>query len=106
MFLVRYVSLAALVAWLGSLAIVLAGAATGEWIGHVPAMGYACGATMLVGLVIMKFVGPPPAAFPLRAGLVSAMLVATAVAGTRRPEVGAASSTAVGLVLLGWYARE
>ena len=67
-------------------------------------IGYACGATMLVCLVVMKFVGPPPAAFPLRAGLVSLMLVATAMAGGRRP--AAASSAAVGLILLGWYARE
>jgi hypothetical protein len=62
---------------------------------------------MLLGLLIMKFVGPPPHAFIVRVALVLAMLGVTTVAalrGTSKPTTLA--SAALGGALLAWYARE
>ncbi len=159
---VRYVTLAALVVWLGGMAVlgllvapstfrvlqahdpatgrVLAGALFGEILRQFSVLAYACGALVLVGLLIMKFVGPPPRAFPVRAAIVVVMLALAAYAGVpvsrqiaqvqsevsgpmnALPETDPrrvrfdrlhATSTALmtinialGLVLLGWYARE
>ena len=106
-FAVRYLLLAALVLWLGSASVVLAGGATDAWLAESGPLGYACGGTMLVCLFVLKFVGPPPQTFPLRAGLVSAMLISAVVATTRRaPMAGAAADALIGLALLAWYARE
>jgi hypothetical protein len=101
MLVVRYVALAALAVWLGGTVAALAGD-----IGrYLDAAAYACGGVMLVGLFVMKFVGPPPHAFVIRVALVVAMLAATALA--RRIGVNALPfNAAIGFVLLFWYTRE
>jgi uncharacterized membrane protein YGL010W len=103
MFVVRYVALAALVVWLGALQSVLIGEPTP----YFTAIAYGCGAALVLALLTMKFIGPPPRMFFTRLGLVIVMLLVTFVdhwliAG-RAP---AFINTALGLVLLAWYAHE
>jgi hypothetical protein len=103
MFVVRYATLAALVVWLGGMVVlgalvapstfgvlqaldpqggrVLAGAVFGDVLRLFHLLAYGCGAAMLVGLFVMKFVGPPPPGFVLRAALVVAMLAVAAYSG-------------------------
>jgi hypothetical protein len=101
MLVVRYVALAALAVWLGGTVAAVAG----DLGRHLDAVAYACGAVMLVGLFVMKFVGPPPHAFVVRVALVVAMIGATALA--RRQGANALPiNAAIGFVLLFWYARE
>lgn len=100
---VRYIVLAALVVWLGGMMVlgllvapsvfrvlegvdpeggrVVAGAVFGEVLRRFHLLAYGCGTTMLVGLFLMKFVGPPPAAFAIRVALTSVMLAATLYSG-------------------------
>src|SRR5262249_57296914 len=81
---VRYVALLALVVWLGGMVMlgavvapstfrvlqaadpaagrVLAGALFGEILRLFHLLAYACGALIILALVVMKFVGPPPPA--------------------------------------------
>jgi hypothetical protein len=104
MFVVRYVALAALVFWVGGLA---AAVLDGEP-ARLRAWALACGGLMLVCLLIMKFVGPPPRGFSLRLTILLAMLALASFSALR--EAGSLTVSAVniglGLVLLGWYARE
>src|SRR5262249_10340469 len=44
-------------------------------------LAYTCGIVILLCLVIMKLVGPPPPAFPLRTAIVAAMLVLAGYSG-------------------------
>lgn len=96
MFAVRYATLTALVVWIGGMAVigllvapttfgvleaadheagrVLAGTLFGELLRRFHLVMYACGAIVCVGLLLMKFVGPPPRAFPVRVGLAVVML--------------------------------
>ena len=100
---VRYVVLVALVVWLGATGQALAG----EAVGYQAAIAYGCGAVMAVGLIVMKFVGPPPDGFALRLMLVALMLAiafASSIRGQSRATL--TLTAAVGAVLLGWYARE
>jgi hypothetical protein len=100
---VRYVVLAALVVWLGATGQALAG----EAVRYHAMIAYACGAVMVLGLVVMKFVGPPPDAFALRLALVALMLAVSGAAAIRgQSRVTLALTAGVGAVLLGWYARE
>ena len=99
---VRYVALAALVIWLG---------ATMAAVGVNPArllapVSYACGAVMLVGLFIMKFVGPPPRAFVVRSILVAVMLAVTMLTFVRQAPSLFLITIVLGFVLLAWYAHE
>jgi hypothetical protein len=90
---VRYLALAALTVWLGSMSVlgILVGPAIGRTLetadGHLlgePALSevlrlfhllsYTCGAVLLICLFVIKFVGPPPPAFKLRAALAAIML--------------------------------
>ena len=113
---VRYVALAALVMWVGgmiALPILVAPAVPGEAIGEVwrrfHVLAYACGATVFVSLFVMKFVGPPPHAFTLRAGIVFLMLLLAAYSGAGIPPalpVLATINLGLGLLLLSWYVRE
>jgi len=108
-FVVRYVALVALAIWVG-------GMVTPFWLGAGPArvptlsrqLAYTCGATALVSLFVLKFVGPPPRAFPFRAALVALMLanVTYAHAMAVTSVVPLALNVAVGLILMSWYARE
>jgi hypothetical protein len=100
---VRYAVLAALVVWLGGMLVlgglvapsafrilqaadpdhgrVLAGALFGDILRQFSLLTYLCGAVALVGLFLMKFVGPPPAAFVLRAAIIAAMLAIALYSG-------------------------
>jgi len=44
-------------------------------------VAYACGAILYIALFVMKFVGPPPQAFVLRAAIVFVMLVVALYSG-------------------------
>jgi len=103
MVVVRYVALVALVVWLGAMQSVLVGTGTAWYI----AIAYGCGAVLVMCLFAMKFVGPPPRAFFVRLGIVVLMLIVTLfdrwlIAGPTATYV----NTALGLVLLAWYAHE
>jgi hypothetical protein len=144
MFVVRYVALAALVVWLGGLIVVgvivvpaqfdvlqpanpaLARVFGLELLRQVHLLSYVCGGVLLVALFVMKFVGPPPVAFPPRAAIVAAMLASSVYSGYFvLPEISAAHAhagathdlqqrstllmilnIALGSALLYWYARE
>jgi hypothetical protein len=104
MFVVRYVALAALVFWIGGLA---AAVLDGEP-ARLRAFTLTCGGLMLVCLLILKFVGPPPRGFSIRLTILLTMLALAGFSSLR--ETGSPTLSAInvglGLVLLGWYARE
>jgi hypothetical protein len=108
MFVVRYVALAALVVWLGGAAVVLTDLTIGDVSARFHLIAAACGAVIFISLFIMKFIGPPPHAFVLRAGLAFVMTAEALYLGIQqRTSVPAmAMNVAIGLVLLSWYARE
>ncbi len=111
MFVVRYVALAALVLWLGGMiAVLLAGAGADAVARAAHRTGLISGSAVLVALFAMKFLGPPPHAFPLRAAAVAAMLAITIAAATTGSRELARALTAVnvagGFALLTFYARE
>lgn len=103
MLAVRYVVLTALVVWLGGMVVlgaivapsafrvlqaadphggrVLAGLVFGEVLRQFHLVAYLCGTVVVVGLLLMKFVGPPPAAFVLRLAVVVLMLGSAAYSG-------------------------
>lgn len=103
MLAVRYVVLTALVVWLGGMIVlgaivapsafrvlqaadphggrVLAGLVFGEVLRQFHLVAYLCGGIVVVGLLLMKFVGPPPAAFVLRLAVVVFMLASAAYSG-------------------------
>ncbi len=100
---VRYAALAALVVWLGGMLQVLGV----DLVRHTFTVAYASGTVMLVGLFVMKFVGPPPHGFVARVALVLAMLAVTTIGLLRGPSRSTTLATAaLGGVLLGWYVRE
>jgi hypothetical protein len=109
MLAIRYVTLAALVVWLGGMvALTLLSAPSSEDLRHFQTVGYACGATIFVCLFVIKFVGPPPHDFFRRLGLVAVML-AVAVSARQWPQAATGAMTidiVLGFVLLFWYVRE
>ena len=106
MIVVRYATLVALVIWLGA----MAAEQFGDLLHRVSLIPFACGGVMLVGLFVLKFMGPPPMAFVWRAGLALLMLaIALAAALVGPPETSTLlkrTNIGLGLVLLIWYARE
>jgi hypothetical protein len=102
---VRYLALATLVVWLGGMVVlgllvapstfgvleasdpvsgrVLAGAVFGEVMRRFHLLAYGCGAILLVCLFVIKFVGPPPDGFIVRAGIAAAMLALALYSGVR-----------------------
>jgi len=103
MIVARFVALAALVVWLaGMLPLVFGDALAGA---YVPA---ACGAVVLISLTVIKFVGPPPRAFLVRASIVGVMLILTALASLSRVPASIATrvNLALGAILLLWYVHE
>ncbi|MEQ1731397.1 MAG: DUF4149 domain-containing protein [Vicinamibacterales bacterium] len=96
MFAVRYLYVLALVVWLGGMVIlggivapttfqvlqsldpgngrVLAGELFGTTLARFHPVAYGCGAVLFVTLVLMRVLGPRPAAFAVRALIVVAML--------------------------------
>ena len=91
---VRYAALAALVVWIAAMLTSVAGGTLVRY-----ATPLACGALVLLSLLVMKFVGPPPRAFVPRVALVVGMLIATAF---DVPTL----TLALGAVLLFWYVYE
>ena len=106
MILVRYVTLVALVIWLGAMVDERYGALFHR--AHL--VTYVCGAATVAGLFVLKFLGPPPMAFVLRAGIAVLMLaIAVAAALVAPPDVANLLMTVnigLGFVLLIWYVRE
>jgi hypothetical protein len=103
MVVVRYATLLALVAWLGVMqcALLAIRPAYADWLPFI------CGGVMMIGLFAMKFLGPPPHDFVPRAALVFLMLCISAFDRlTSTSLVPIALNLALGLTLLGWYARE
>ena len=109
MLAIRYVTLAALVVWLGGMVTLrLLSAPSAEDLRHFQSVAYACGAAIFVCLLVIKFVGPPPHDFFRRAGIVAFMLVVAAYAALR-PQASTLTMTidiVLGFVLLFWYVRE
>ena len=107
MAVVRYVALIALVVWLGAVLSALAGDLLPDVLRQLHLVAYACGAVVLIGLMVMKFVGPPPRAFVVRIAIVALMLAVTAAANRRgRSSTLVAANLVLGLIALTWYARE
>jgi len=44
-------------------------------------VAYVCGAVILLSLIVMKLLGPPPRAFPIRASIAALMLAVAVYAG-------------------------
>jgi hypothetical protein len=103
---VRYVTLVALVIWLGA----MAGDQFGDLLQRVPLIPFVCGAAMMVGLFVMKFMGPPPIGFVVRAGIGALMLVMSAAAMFLAPRTASpllmTANIGLGFLLLIWYVRE
>jgi hypothetical protein len=106
MFVVRYVTLAALVLWLA----ILLQARFGELMRYLPLLAFVCGVVIFVGLFAMKFMGPPPPVFVPRVAIVFVMLVITVSSAWLVPGATASMlvtvNVALGFLLLFWYTRE
>jgi len=106
MIVVRYATLVALVIWIAA----MVDERFPDVLHRTLPMTYVCGAATVVGLFMLKFLGPPPIAFVMRAGIAVLMLaiaVAAALLGPR--EVSNLLMTVnicLGFVLLIWYVRE
>jgi hypothetical protein len=105
MILVRYATLVALVIWLAA----MMGGRFGDLLRRADLIGYVSGATMIVGLFVLKFMGPPPMAFVVRAGIAVLMLALAAGAAFAPHDTSGLLKTVnlgLGFVLLVWYVRE
>lgn len=106
MLAVRYVTLLALVVWLGAMIALGFGDVLRQQF-HLVA--FACGAVILTCLFVMKFVGPPPHSFVPRLVIVALMLAIAVYSRLSVPRTAALLVTinmALGAVLLAWYVRE
>lgn len=109
MLAVRYLALMALVLWLGDLAGGLLGPAG---VRPFPSLAYGSAAVLFVSLFVMKFVGPPPAAFVPRAAIVFAMMTLEVYTRllvdhhTDQERWLMVLTLVPGLSLLYWYVRE
>ena len=106
MILVRYGTLVALVIWLGA----MVDERYGELFRRAHLLTYVCGAATVIGLFVLKFLGPPPMAFVVRAGIAVLMLAIAAAAAFAAPRDVAnllmTVNIGLGFVLLIWYVRE
>jgi hypothetical protein len=106
MIAVRFATLVALVVWLGT----MTAARFGELFRRLDLVAYACGGVTIVGLFVMKFMGPPPRGFIARAGVAILMVAIAVFAASARAGDAAGAllvfNIALGLVLLTWYVRE
>ena len=106
MIVVRYTTLVALVVWLGA----MMSAPFVHLVGRTDLVAYGCGATIVVGLFVMKFMGPPPHAFVARVAIVALMLGmafgSTQFVARDLSPMFSAANIALGFVLLFWYVRE
>ena len=106
MLAIRYVTLAALVVWLGGMVtLALVTAPTDQDLRQFQLVAYGCGAIIFVLLIVHKFIGPPPLDFFPRVGLVAVMLLVAAVASAR-PRMSLLVNSALGFVLLTWYGAQ
>ena len=107
-FVVRYATLTALVIWVGGMLLSLAQALYPGRLPTFDLISVACGAIIVAGLFVMKFIGPPPQSFTLRAALALLMTALALYAGLYHQSTTAilAVNIAAGLILLAWYARE
>jgi hypothetical protein len=106
---VRYLALAALVVWLGGIiALTLLTSPPREDLWQFDLVSYACGALIVICLFVMKFVGPPPAAFIPRLALATLMLAVAVYGGfvAISSTIPRLADAALGFVLLFWYVRE
>jgi hypothetical protein len=106
MILVRYATLVALVIWLAA----MMSGRFGDLFRRADLVAYASGATMIAGLFVLKFMGPPPVAFVVRAGI-AVLMLAVAIAAARVAPRSASEllmtvDIGLGFVLLIWYVRE
>jgi hypothetical protein len=106
MIVVRYVTLAALVLWLGA----MLGARFGDLQRQMPLLPLACGAATFAGLFATKFMGPPPAGFIPRVAIAFLMLMVAVPVAWLVPADAAplllTVNIVLGFALLYWYARE
>lgn len=105
MIVVRYATLVVLVLWIAA----MTGARFGGLVRRVDLVGYVCGAAVIVGLFVMKFVGPPPHGFFPRIGVAVLMLAVATGSAFARADTAAlltGVNLALGFVLLLWYVRE
>jgi hypothetical protein len=106
MILVRYATLVALVIWLAA----MMGGRFGDVFRSAHLIGYACGVTTVLGLFVLKFMGPPPRAFIIRAGLAVLMLAialgSTFLGNRDLSTMLTTVNIGFGFVLLVWYVRE
>jgi hypothetical protein len=101
MFAVRYAALIALVLWTGALVH------AGGWIAPGgDLVGLLCGAALVVLLLVQKFIGPPPAAFFPRLGIVALMLALAGINYRSVSRVVPEIELVLAALLLSWYARE
>jgi uncharacterized membrane protein len=120
MLALRYAGLLALVLWVGGLLVlgaigapsifdvlalrqvaddrVLAGAIFGETLRRFHLLSYACGAVLLVTIVIRAVLGPRPRRFAIRAAIAFLMLAASAYSGVIVSAEIAEAQTAIGAV--------
>ena len=106
MIVVRYATLVALVIWIAA----MVDERFPDILRLTLPMTYACGAATVVGLFMLKFLGPPPIAFVMRAGI-AVLMLAIAIASTfiapRDPsKLLMTVNIGLGLLLLIWYVRE
>ena len=101
---VRYAALVALVLWIGSMTSRVFG--SGVWQGRL--FPSACGAVIVLCLLVMKFVGPPPGGFIPRIAITVGMILLGVISVTQRSTAAALQplAMALGFVLLFWYVRE
>ncbi|HEY7792238.1 MAG TPA: hypothetical protein VIC33_17120 [Vicinamibacterales bacterium] len=81
MIVVRYAYALALALWLGGLAVVGSFAAPVLFGHDFTMMALAAGVVLLICLTIMRLVGPRPAAYGVRAGIIVFMLLLTGYTG-------------------------
>jgi hypothetical protein len=103
MIVVRYVALAALVVWLAGLLAAEFGDAL-----RTPLVAAGCGAVVLTSLIAIKFVGPPPRAFVVRAAVVAVILAVALLEWIERVPraIAVPVSLVLAAILLFWYVEE
>lgn len=106
--MIRYAALAALAVWLGGMILLLAQTTGTSVLAPFDVMAAVFGATIIACLFVMKFVGLPPQAFALRAGLAFLMTALAVYTGVypHATTWAMATNIALGSVLFAWYARE
>jgi len=106
MIVVRYGTLVALVLWLAA----MLGSRFGDLSNVFPSLTLICGAIVVIGLLTMKFIGPPPPDFFPRVAIALLMLAVAGAAAwlgaVRTAPWVLLVNLALGFGLLHWYSRE